>query len=462
VEASVGSEAALTPAPAATAAPTPATTAGAAVEVNVAAGRRDAFDRLESMLFECLRRKRLDGFLNSDFAKKWFSLTYIQAQPVSDHDFTQFRVLGRGGFGLVFGCMKDTTGQMYAMKTMNRKRVKMKKAEDLCWNERNILGKLSSPFVVCLKYAFFSRDDLFLIIDLMTGGDLNFWLSKKGKFSEEESRYHATRVLLGIQHMHDHNIVYRDLKPENILMDEAGKTRISDLGLACSITPNLKGACGTRGYMAPEMLTRDASGHGRVYDHMVDWFSFGCVVYQFLSGSSPFRSSQAKQWIETRDKTQSLTKKERIDVAVLEMDVVFPPNKFDDPVFEDLCRGLLRKTPSHRLGSGPTGAAGGRVIMTHPWFGASRVHEIEMEYTPPPFVPGKDINTNSQQSIGSFCDDTSKIVIDEDDDLALKPWNFTSKTAFNHEMIVYLKYESEQGGKVKVETAAQASCCTIS
>ena len=143
------------------------------------------------MLFECLRRKRLDGFLNSDFAKKWFSLTYIQvsragslwwtvdggrsvvscewrnvwlsqhyplpfpdlsphppsplplpslsppspppsfpqAQPVSDHDFTQFRVLGRGGFGLVFGCMKDTTGQMYAMKTMNRKRVKMKKAE---------------------------------------------------------------------------------------------------------------------------------------------------------------------------------------------------------------------------------------------------------------------------------------------------------------------------------------------
>eukprot|EP00622_Pseudochattonella_farcimen_P003939 FR739223.1.p1 GENE.FR739223.1~~FR739223.1.p1 ORF type:complete len:276 (+),score=8.88 FR739223.1:3-830(+) len=268
---------------------------------------------------------------------------------------------------------------MYAMKTMSRKRVKMKKAEDLCWNERNILGKMSSPFVVCLKYAFFNHDDLFLIIDLMTGGDLNFWLSRKGKFSVAESQYHASRVLLGIQHLHDHNIVYRDLKPENILMDENGKTRISDLGLACFVTPQLKGACGTRGYMAPEMLSRDALGHGRVYNQMVDWFSFGCVVYQFMSGSSPFRSSHAKQWIEIRDKTQNLNKKARIDMAVLEMDVVFPSYKFADPIFEDLCRSLLRKNPSQRLG-----ANGVDELINHPWFGAALIDEIETDSVPPP------------------------------------------------------------------------------
>eukprot|EP00622_Pseudochattonella_farcimen_P008171 FR744351.1.p1 GENE.FR744351.1~~FR744351.1.p1 ORF type:complete len:288 (+),score=4.87 FR744351.1:127-864(+) len=204
--------------------------------------RRDAFDTIEGVVFECLRRKTASSFVSSNEFRKLLSYNFIQAQPVRDRDFTQFRALGRGGFGLVFGCMKNTTGQMYAMKTMNRKRVKMKKAEDLCWNERNILGKMSSPFVVCLKYAFFNHDDLFLIIDLMTGGDLNFWLSRKGKFSVAESQYHASRVLLGIQHLHDHHIVYRDLKPENILMDENGKTRISDLR-PCLLCPATAPGC---------------------------------------------------------------------------------------------------------------------------------------------------------------------------------------------------------------------------
>ena len=126
------------------------------------------------------------------------------------------------------------------------------------------------------------------------------------------------------------------------------------------------------------------------------------------------------------------------------------------------CRSLLRKNPAQRLGAGGNAETGGRVIMNHPWFGASRVNDIRLDKVAPPFVPGKDINTNSQQSIGSFCDDTSKIVIEKNDDLALKPWNFTSKTAFNHEMIVYLKYESEQVGKVKFEGDGRSPCCNIS
>ena len=90
--------------------------------------------------------------------------------------------------------------------------------------------------------------------------------------------------------------MYRDLKPENILMDELGRTRISDLGLACKVTTELKGTCGTRGYMAPEMLKRDAEGHRLCYDQTVDWFSFGCVVFEFMHGKSPFRSSRAKNF----------------------------------------------------------------------------------------------------------------------------------------------------------------------
>ena len=151
--------------------------------------------------------------------------------------------------------MRNSTGQLYAMKTMDRRRVKLKNAMDLCWNERDILGRLNSPFIVCLKYAFVSRAELFLVMDLMLGGDLSFWL-KQRRFTEEETAYHAGRIFLALKHMHEHRIVYRDLKPENILMDDSGRTRISDLGLACRISPggSLRGVCGTVGYMAPEML----------------------------------------------------------------------------------------------------------------------------------------------------------------------------------------------------------------
>ena len=140
---------------------------------------------------------------------RWLQVQCLKAKPVSEGDFTQFRVLGRGGFGLVYGCMRKTTGHLYAMKTMDRRRVKMKKAGDLCWNERIILGRINSPFIVCLKYAFISKTELFLVMDLMLGGDLSFWLSKKKRFTRDETKYHAGRIFLALRHMHRHRIVYR-------------------------------------------------------------------------------------------------------------------------------------------------------------------------------------------------------------------------------------------------------------
>lgn len=218
---------------------------------------RNVFDLLEALVFEWLHRKYGALFIDKrcPLYYKWLQVQYIKAQPVSESEFTQLRILGRGGFGLVYGGMRNSTGQLYAMKTMDRKRVKLKNAMDLCWNERDILGRLNSPFIVCLKYAFVSKAELFLVMDLMLGGDLSFWL-KQRRFTEEETVYHAGRIFLGIEHMHKHGIAYRDLKPENILMDESGRTCISDLGLACRISPGgtLRGSCGTTGYMAPEML----------------------------------------------------------------------------------------------------------------------------------------------------------------------------------------------------------------
>ena len=144
------------------------------------------------------------------------------------------------------------------MKVMNKRRIKNKKSSTLALNELAVLKVVDSPFVVNLKYSFQTKDDLYLILDLMTGGDLSFHLSQKRRFSKDQCLYYAARIMLGLQALHDQHYVYRDLKPENLLLAEDGRVRITDLGLATTVTSRLHGAAGTRGYWAPEMLKRNA------------------------------------------------------------------------------------------------------------------------------------------------------------------------------------------------------------
>jgi beta-adrenergic-receptor kinase len=255
------------------------------------------FDELDCIVFYYIKDKYFQSFQTSPSWVKYHQYMFISTRPVGEDDFLLFRVLGRGGFGLVNGCKRAQSGKLFAMKMMNKKRVKMKKADSLCNNERTILAVVDSPFIVCLKYAFATKEELFLILDLMMGGDLGYHLSRKGKFTERESKYYSARIVLGLKALHDDMIVFRDLKPENILMNDDGKTRISDLGLACKVGKSgLSGTCGTRGYWAPEMLRRDEAGKRERYSLSVDWFSLGCCIYEFHYGVSPFRTERARKW----------------------------------------------------------------------------------------------------------------------------------------------------------------------
>lgn len=177
---------------------------------------------------------------------------------------------------------------MYAMKCLDKKRIKMKQGETLAINECLMLNVVSTgedcPFIVCMTYAFHTTDKLCFILDLMNGGDLHYHLSQHGVFSEQDMRFYATEVILGLEHMHKRFIVYRDLKPgkssdyisiiyvciklirslrlliANILLDEHGHVKISDLGLACDFSKKKPSASvGTHGYMAPEILRRKLS-----------------------------------------------------------------------------------------------------------------------------------------------------------------------------------------------------------
>lgn len=112
-----------------------------------------------------------------------------------------------------------------------------------------------------------------------------YHLSRAGRFNEDRSRFYAACILLALEYLHDHNIVYRDLKPENILIDRNGFAKITDFGLSKeNITGNTttNSFCGTPEYLAPEILHR--TGHGKA----VDYWSFGALIFEMLTGLPPF------------------------------------------------------------------------------------------------------------------------------------------------------------------------------
>lgn len=340
------------------------------------------------------------------------------------------------------------------MKVMNKRRIKMKRSEALALNERKALAAVESKFVINLKYSFHSNDDVYFILDLMTGGDLGFHLHQRVRFPKRECLYYAARIMLGLQALHDQGYVFRDLKPENCLLAEDGRVKITDLGLATKITPNLSGAAGTRGYWAPEMLQRDSNGKRIPYDHVVDWFSFGCCVAEFISGSNPFRSEAAIAFGTKRGKP---TKEKMIDCATLEMDPDFPPERFEDEA-ADLCRRLLDKNPSTRLGQN-----GCEEIMAHPWFRSLNWESIISDRKKPPFVPSRDVNAASQSQIGNFAEDTAyqETILTASDKEMYKDWDWTNPRAFAAEVIEFWIYERVTGEPLVPITHNTGCCCAI-
>jgi hypothetical protein len=171
------------------------------------------FDEVDEYVFAKLEVEYFPRFKQSPQWAYYFQFTHIREKPINDADFELFRVLGRGGFGMVNGCKRKDSGKMFAMKTMSKARVKSKRAQALCLNERRVLKTVrGSEFLVSLAYAYTTPGDLVLILDLMTGGDLSYHLGKKGRFESSHARYYAARTVLGLADLHVHGIVYRDLK----------------------------------------------------------------------------------------------------------------------------------------------------------------------------------------------------------------------------------------------------------
>ena len=160
-------------------------------------------------------------------------------------------------------CRKKNTGRLYAMKILKKSKIIREKKTKPIISERQVLEQIDHPFLVKMHWAFQSKEELYFVMDICTGGEIFFHLSNFKRFPEELAKFYFCEILLGIEYLHSKDIVYRDIKPENILIDIDGHVKIADFGLAKVIPARQKSYsfCGSPEYMAPEMLK--GKGHDK-------------------------------------------------------------------------------------------------------------------------------------------------------------------------------------------------------
>jgi serine/threonine protein kinase len=158
-------------------------------------------------------------------------------------DFEQLEVIGTGTFGHVRLCKHKASGQHFALKVQRKHDVIRLKQIEHVLSEKKILQAMDHPFIVRMPAAFQDSRNLYMVLELVIGGEVFLHLRKAGRFSNETSRIYAAQIVLAICHLHEHNVVYRDLKPENILLDEKGFLKITDFGATIPSRSLLGFAC---------------------------------------------------------------------------------------------------------------------------------------------------------------------------------------------------------------------------
>ncbi|KAF8359609.1 grk-2, partial [Pristionchus pacificus] len=402
-----------------------------AVQLHLLKGQVPAnlFQQYVTEICDQLKGDIFQKFLDSEKFTRFCQWKNLELNmQLTMNDFSIHRIIGRGGFGEVYGCRKADTGKMYAMKCLDKKRIKLKQGETLALNERIMLSLVSTgedcPFIVCMTYALQSPDKLCFILDLMNGGDLHYHLSQHGVFTEQQMLFYAAEVILGLEHMHNRFVVYRDLKPANILLDENGHVRISDLGLACDYSKKKPHASvGTHGYMAPEVLAK-----GVAYDSSADWFSLGCMLYKLLKLKSPIPQSMGHSPFrqhKTKDKNE-------IDKMTLTEDIELPDANLT-PDCKDLLEGLLKRNVPERLGCRGRGPL---EVKDHEFFKDVDWQTVYLRRMTPPLIPPRgEVNAADAFDIGNFDDDEVKgVKVQESDNELYKNFNIVISERWQNEI----------------------------
>nr|XP_010927468.1 phototropin-2 isoform X4 [Elaeis guineensis] len=309
----------------------------------------------------------------------WIAIEKItgKGEHIGLKHFKPIRPLGCGDTGSVHMVELQGTGELFAMKAMEKSvMLKRNKVHRACI-EREIYSLLDHPFLPTLYTSFQTPTHVCLITDFCAGGELFALLDRQPMkiFKEEAARFYAAEVVVGLEYLHCLGIIYRDLKPENILLQKDGHVVLTDFDLSflTSCKPQVikhvslsrrrksrdhlpptfvaepsaqsNSFVGTEEYIAPEIIT--GAGHSSA----IDWWALGILLYEMLYGRTPFRGKN----------------RQRTFANILQKDLTFPSSIPVSLAARQLIHGLLHRDPAYRLGSN----TGAHEIKQHPFF-----HEI--------------------------------------------------------------------------------------
>ncbi|XP_077458662.1 calcium/calmodulin-dependent protein kinase type 1D-like [Stigmatopora argus] len=276
-------------------------------------------------------------------------------KPVSNiKDVFDFKgKMGSGSFSEVFMVREKKTGKLFALKCLKKKHLTHSNLE----NEINVLKRIKHDNVVGLEDFYESRTHYYLVMQLVSGGELFDRILDKGVFTEKDASMVIKQVLEAVGYLHENGIVHRDLKPENLLYystDENAKIMVSDFGLSKTLEHGVMStACGTPGYVAPEVLAQ------KPYSKTVDCWSIGVITYILLCGYPPFFED---------NETRLFSKIMRADYA------------FHSPFWDDISqsaidfvKNMMEKDPLKRFTT--------EQALRHPWIAGQTAKDLDIYHS---------------------------------------------------------------------------------
>ncbi|KIW73846.1 hypothetical protein PV04_01933 [Phialophora macrospora] len=289
----------------------------------------------------------------------------VLTDEVNLNHFRLLRVVGKGAFGKVRIVERKDSGLTFALKYIRKDEVVRSESVRNIIRERRMLEHLNHPFLCNLRYSFQDVEYLYLVVDLMNGGDLRFHIQRKA-FTEDAIRFWMGELACALRYIHSQGIVHRDLKPDNVLLDSDGHVHLADFNVASDFKPGrpLTSKSGTLAYLAPEVF------RGNGYYSEVDWWSLGVTMYECVYGKRPFEGRTHEELVD------------QICAANPRYFVTKPPVSM--PCLHAMT-SLIERDRRKRIG-----AAGFDTFTAHPFFSPISFEALERKQIAPIFIPSSE------------------------------------------------------------------------